>query len=53
MPFDFNLNGQPTQPLEPLDANAFADVNLDLDQDWAWYPWEQQIPDPRSIDAVV
>lgn len=46
MPFDFNLNGQPTQPLELSDTYAFADVNLDLDQDWAWFPSEQQIPVP-------
>ena len=46
MPFDFNLNGQNTQQLGVPDTSAFADVNLDLDQDWTWYPPEQQIPDP-------
>ena len=46
MPFDFNLNGQTTRQLELSDAYAFADVNLDLDQDWAWYPPEQQFADP-------
>ena len=46
MPFDFNFNGQTTKPLEESDTYAFPDVNVDLDQDWAWYPPEQQFLDP-------
>lgn len=45
MPFDFSLGGQTMQQL-PADLNAyndaFSNVNLDLDQDWAWYPADQQ-----------
>ncbi|KAL8794932.1 MAG: hypothetical protein Q9195_002514 [Heterodermia aff. obscurata] len=42
MPFDFNLNGETNQQLGLSDTYAFTDVNLDVDQDWAWYPPEQQ-----------
>ena len=45
MPFDFNLADQAVQ--QPASGfndynDAIANVNLDLDQDWAWYPVQSQ-----------
>ena len=42
MPFDFNFSGQPMMQQQPAEFdsynNSFTNVDLDLDQDWAWYP---------------
>ena len=49
MPFDFNLDGQAVhQPPGNFCwySDSLANVNLDLDQDWAWYPAEQQAAPP-------
>lgn len=39
MPFDFTLGPGTEQPQQVQEAqnDVFANVNLDLDQDWAWY----------------
>lgn len=49
MPFEFNLDGQAVhQPSGDFSSysDSFANVNLDLDQDWGWYPTESQVVPP-------
>lgn len=49
MPFDFSRDGHATQQPDGYFngyGDPFTNVNLDLDQDWAWYPVAQQAAPP-------